>query len=134
MSLIPGLNQNHLFQEENYRMPSARIVQSQLTENFTNNIAGCIHLNLDMTFRVKVVEDQSFNEHLSQFGKGLSSSGREKARLRLFELRQFLNFRFKLIISNLIVINSSSIQLVFATSSSATTNPDSVITESYLKL
>ena len=51
-------------------MPSARIVRGQLTEDSTNSIAGCICLNPDMTFRVKVVEDQSFDERLSQFGKG----------------------------------------------------------------
>ena len=73
-------------------MPSARIVRGQLTEDSTNSIAGCIRLNPDMTFRVKVVEDRSFDERLSQFGKSLPSSGCEKAGLRLFGLRQFLDF------------------------------------------
>ena len=97
-----------------------------------------------MTFRVKVVEDPSFNERLSQFNKSLSSSWCEKAQLRLFELRQifrlwrFLNFCPNLIINliaiNLIVVNPSPIQLVSAMSSSATTNPDSALTGSCLRL
>ena len=50
-------------------MPLARIIRGQLTENFTNSIAKYIRLNSDMTFRIKVVEDRSFNKRLSQFGK-----------------------------------------------------------------
>ena len=50
-------------------MPSAQIVQGQLTENSINNMAGCIRLNPDMTFKIKVVEDQSLEERLLQFGK-----------------------------------------------------------------
>ena len=140
MSLIPGLSQNHLSREEGYRMPSARIVRGQLTEDSTNSIAGCIRLNPDMTFRVKVVEDRSFDERLSQFGKGLSSSECEKAQLLLFGLGRFLNFRPKLIILSLIAINlivihpSSIIQLASAISSSAITNPNSALTRSCLRL
>ena len=86
-------------------MPLAQIIRAQLTENSTNSIAGYICLNPDMTFWVKMVEDQSFDERLSQFGKGFPSSGYEKAQLRLFGFRQFLNFRPNLIISNLIAMN-----------------------------
>ena len=92
-----------------------------------------------MTFQVKVVDDQSFDERLSQFGKSLFSSGCEKARLRLFGLRQifrlwqFLNIlpnliNFNLTAINLNVIHPTSINLASATSSSAiTTNPDSTL-------
>ena len=44
---------------------SAQIVRGQLTEDSTNSIAWYICLNSDMTFRVKVVEDWSFDERLS---------------------------------------------------------------------
>ena len=50
-------------------MPSAQIIQGQLTEDFTNSIAWCIRLNPDMTFRIEVVEDRSLEERLPQFGK-----------------------------------------------------------------
>ena len=132
---VPGFRWNHLAREEGHRMLSAQIVRGQLTEDSTNSIAGCIRLNPDMTFRVKVVEDRSFDERLSQFGKGLPSSGCEKARLRFFGLGRFLNFRPNLIVINLIVINlSSTIQLASATSSSTTTNPDSAFTGSCFRL
>ena len=97
-------------------MPSAQIIRGQLTEDSTNSIAGCIGLNPDMTFRVKVVEDRSIDERLFQFGKGFSSSGYEKTLLRLFGIGRFLNFlNFcpNLIISNLIVINLIVINLSF---------------------
>ena len=69
MSLIPGLSWNHLLREEGHRMPLAQIVRSQLTEDSTNSIARCIRFNPDMTFRMKEMEDWSFDERLSQFGK-----------------------------------------------------------------
>ena len=69
MNLISGLSQNHLLQEEGNRMLLAQIIQGQLTEDSTNNIARCICLNPDMTFWIKVVEDWSFDKRLSQFGK-----------------------------------------------------------------
>ena len=50
-------------------MPLAQIVRGQLTEDSTNSIAWYIRLNLDTTFRVKVVEDCSFDKRLSPFGK-----------------------------------------------------------------
>ena len=50
-------------------MLSAQIDQSQLTEDSTNSIIWYICLNPDMLFQVKVVEDESFDKHLSQFGK-----------------------------------------------------------------
>ena len=88
-----------------------------------------------MTFWVKVVEDWSFDERLFQFGKGFPSSECEKAQLRLFGLRQFLNFCPNLIIFNLIAINPSSIvQFTSATPSFATTNLDSALTGSCLWL
>ena len=46
-----------------------QIVQSWLTEDSTNSIAKCIRLNLNIIFRIEVVEDLSFDERLSQFGK-----------------------------------------------------------------
>ena len=54
--------------EEGKRMLSTQIVQSQLIENFTNCIAWYIRLNLNMIFQIKVLEDQSFDKRLSQFG------------------------------------------------------------------
>ena len=116
-------------------MPSAQIIWSQLTEDSTSSIVGYIRLDPDMIFWVKVVEDWSFDECLSQFSEDLPSSGYEKARLRLFGLKRFLNFRLNLIISNLIAIKPPFvIQLGFATSSPATTNPDSAVTRSCLRL
>ena len=70
-------------------MPSARIVRGQLTEDSTNSIARCICLNMDMTFRVKEIEDLSFDERLSQFGKGLSSSKYEKPDSVFLDLDNF---------------------------------------------
>ena len=139
MSLISNLSWNYLSQEESYRMLLARIVQGQLTENFTNSIAWYIYLNPDMTFQVKVVEDQSFDEHLSQFYKGFPSSRYEKAQLRLFGLRQISIFFHNLIIFNLTTIKLIAIKLAFIqpasfTSSSATTNPNFALTGSCLRL
>ena len=70
-------------------MPLAQIVRGQLTEDSTNSIAECIRLNPDMTFRVKVVEDRSFDERLSQFGKSFPTSECEKAQLRFLDLDDF---------------------------------------------
>ena len=50
-------------------MLSAQIVQGQLTEDSANSIAWCIRFNPDMTFRIEVVEDQSLEKRLPQFGK-----------------------------------------------------------------
>ena len=50
-------------------MPLTQIIRGQLTEDFTNSMAWYIRLNLDMTFQIEVVEDQSFEERLPQFGK-----------------------------------------------------------------
>ncbi len=36
-------------------MPLAQIIQSQLIENLTNNIARYIYFNLDMTLQIKVI-------------------------------------------------------------------------------
>ena len=65
MSLIPGLIRNHFLQEKGHWMPSAQIIQGQLTEDSTNSIARYIRLNPDMMFQIKVVEDWSFDKHLS---------------------------------------------------------------------
>ena len=86
-----------------------------------------------MTFRVKVVEDWSFDECLSQFDNSFPSSGCEKARLRLglrrlFGLRRFSTFlpnliNFNLTAINLNVVYPTSINSV-TSSSTVTTNPD----------
>ena len=47
----------------------AQIIQGLQTENSTNYIAWYIHLNPDMTFQVKVLEDWSFDKRLSQFDR-----------------------------------------------------------------
>ena len=91
-----------------------------------------------MTFRIKVVEDWSFDKYLSQFGKGRPSSECEKAGFHFFKLRQilgfkqifglghFLTFLLNLIVSNLSVIKLTSINLTSVTSSFAVNiNPDS---------
>ena len=72
------------------------------------------------------MEDQSFDERLSQFSKRQPSFRGKKARsYRLFRLRQILNFLLNLIVSNLAAINLTSIKLTSVTSSFAvTTNPD----------
>ena len=69
MSLISGLSRNYLLRKKGHRMPLAQIIQGQLIEDSTNSIARYIRLNPDMIFRIEVVENQSFNECLSQFGK-----------------------------------------------------------------
>ena len=117
--------------------PSIPLSSATAVTTYTSSMRenGCICLDSDMTFRVKVVEDQSFDERLSQFGKGLPSSGCEKVRLRLFGLRRFLNFCPNLIVSNLIAINPPSVvQLTSTSSSYTTTNPDSALTGSCLRL
>ena len=81
-------------------------------------------------FRVKVVEDRSFNKCLSQFGKGTSSSKCEKARLYLFGLRRISTFFSKLNLAaiNLNVVHPTSIKPTSVTFSSvATTNPDCIL-------
>ncbi len=55
VGLIPSLYRNHLSGKKGYRMPSARIIRGQLTENSTNSIVRSIPLNLDMTFRIKMI-------------------------------------------------------------------------------
>ncbi len=55
VGLIPSLCRNHLSGEKGYRMPSAQIIRSQLTENPTNSIARSIRLNSDMTLRIKMI-------------------------------------------------------------------------------
>ena len=69
MHLIPGLRWNHLVRKEGHQMPLAQIIRDQLTENSTNSIAGCVRLNLDLIFRIELVEDQNLEERLPQFGK-----------------------------------------------------------------
>ncbi len=55
VGLISSLYRNHLSGEKSYRMPSAQVIRGQLTENSTNSIARSIRLNLDMTFRIKMI-------------------------------------------------------------------------------
>ena len=67
--LVPSLCWNHFTREESYRMLLAQIIRDQLTENSTNSIAWYIGLNPDMTFRIKVVEDGTFDKCLPKFDK-----------------------------------------------------------------
>ena len=69
MRFVAGSCWNHLVREEGHRMPSAQIIQGQLTEDSTNSIAWYIYLNPDMTLEIKIVEDWSLEERLSKFGK-----------------------------------------------------------------
>ncbi len=55
VGLIPSFNRNYLFGEKSYRMPSAQIIQSQLTKNSTNSIAKNICFNWDMTLQIKMI-------------------------------------------------------------------------------
>ncbi len=55
VGLIPSLCRNHLPGEKGYRMPLARIIRGQLTENSTNSIARSICLNLDMTLWIEMI-------------------------------------------------------------------------------
>ncbi len=55
VSLIPSLSKNHLSGKKSYWMPSARIIQSQLTENSINSIARSIRFNSDRTLRIKII-------------------------------------------------------------------------------
>ncbi len=55
VGLIPSLCRNHLSGEKGYRMPSARIIRDQLTENSTNSIVRSIRLNSDMTLLIKMI-------------------------------------------------------------------------------
>ncbi len=55
MGLIPSFCRNHLSGENSYRMPLARIIRGQLTENSTNSIVRSICLNLDMTLWIKMI-------------------------------------------------------------------------------
>ncbi len=55
VGFIPGLCRNHFSGEKGHRMPSARIIRSQLTEDSTNSIARSICHNSDMTLRIKMV-------------------------------------------------------------------------------
>ena len=50
-------------------MLSTQIVRSQPTEDSINCIAWYIRFNLDMMFRIEVVENWSFDKRLSQFDK-----------------------------------------------------------------
>ena len=50
-------------------MPSVQIVWGQLTKDSTNNIVWCIRLNLNMIFRIEVVDDQSLEKRVPQFDK-----------------------------------------------------------------
>ena len=43
-------------------MPVAQIIQNQLTQDFANSTAWRFSFNLDMTFRIKVTKDWSFNK------------------------------------------------------------------------
>ncbi len=55
VGLIPTLYRNHLLGKKGYRIPLARIVQDQLTEDSTNIIAKSIRLNSDMTLWIKMI-------------------------------------------------------------------------------
>ena len=65
MRFISGLHRNHLLEKEENRILSAQIIQSQLTEKSTNGMAQYIYLNQNMTFRIKVLEDWSFDKRFS---------------------------------------------------------------------
>ena len=75
-------------------MPLAQIIQGQLIEDSTNSIAWYICLNLNMIFRVKIMEDRSLEEHLPQFDKRELSSGGKKVRwsYRFFGLGKIFRF------------------------------------------
>ena len=66
-------------------MPSAQIIQSQLTENPTHSIALSIRFISDMTLQIKMILYRGFNKCLPQFGKGPSSVGNKK-RTKLAEV------------------------------------------------
>ncbi len=55
IGLIPSLCRNHLSRKKGYRMPSAQIIRSQLTEDSTNSIARNIHLTSDMMLRIEMI-------------------------------------------------------------------------------
>ena len=55
MDFIPSFSKNHFSGEKDDWMLLAQIIQSELTENFTNNIARNIRLNLDITFQIKKI-------------------------------------------------------------------------------
>ncbi len=55
IGLIPSLCQNHLSGKKGYRIPLARIIRGQLTENSTNSIGRSIRFNLDITLRIKMI-------------------------------------------------------------------------------
>ncbi len=78
VGLIPSFYQNHFSGEKSYRMPLARIIRGQLTENSTNSITRSIRLNLDMTLQIEMSQYRSLNKRLPQFGKGLLSFGDEE--------------------------------------------------------
>ena len=80
-----------------------------------------------MGFQIQVVEDGSFNKRLSQFSKGPSSSGCEKAQFCPFGLRRISTFfsNLKLAAIKLNVVYPTSIKPTSITSSfAATTNPN----------
>ena len=54
-------------------MPLVQIIQSQLTWDSTNSVAWHVNFNPNMTFRIKILEDQSFGKCLPQLVKGLLS-------------------------------------------------------------
>ena len=47
----------------------AQIIQNQLIEDFTNCIVWYIYLNLNMLFRIKIVEVWSSDKCLAKFDK-----------------------------------------------------------------
>ncbi len=55
IGFIPSFCWNHLPGEKGYQIPLSRIIQGQLTENYTNSIARSIRLNLDMILRIKMI-------------------------------------------------------------------------------
>ena len=50
VNLISSFGYNHFSQEIYYQMPLNQIIQSQLTEDFANSIAGHVSFNLDIKF------------------------------------------------------------------------------------
>ena len=65
MNFVSCFSRNHISQKVRYRVPLAQIIQNQLIQEPTNSIVGSISFNPDISFKIKMLDNQSFSKRLS---------------------------------------------------------------------
>lgn len=101
ISFIAGFGKDYLQRKKNYRISLTNfglkkskilmshliggiLIQSYLTKNSTNSISESIYLDMNITFHIKMIKNQSFNKRLLQVDESFFSLESKKIHLEKF--------------------------------------------------